>query len=54
MSFKTKFHMKAYERIGMKTDTNELNHMTKIAAMHKYVTFKNILLQNHLFDRLEI
>ena len=34
----------------MKTETNALGHLTKIAAMPMYVkTFKN-LLQNKLFD----
>ena len=28
--------MKAYERIGMKTYTNELSHMTNVAAMPIY------------------
>ena len=35
-SFETKFYMKAYERMGMKIDTNELGHITKMAAMNIY------------------
>ena len=32
-SFKTKFHIKAYGNAGMNIYTNELGHMTKMAAM---------------------
>ena len=35
-SFETKVHMKAYGRIGMNIDTNELGHKTKMATMPKY------------------
>ena len=35
-SFKTKFHMKAYGNAGMNIYTNELGHMTKMAAMPIY------------------
>ena len=35
----------------MKVNTNELGHMTKMAAMVK--TLKNLLLQNQLTDDLE-
>ena len=34
--FGTKVHMKAWKRIGMKINTNELGHMTKMAAMPIY------------------
>ena len=34
--FGTKVHMKAWRRIGMKINTNELGHMTKMAAMPIY------------------
>ena len=34
--FGTKVHMKAWRRIGMKINTNELDHMTKMAAMPIY------------------
>ena len=32
-AFETKFHMKTYGRKGSKICTNELGHMTKMAAM---------------------
>ena len=32
-SVRTKFHLKAYGRIGMKIDINELGHVTKMTAM---------------------
>ena len=32
-SFKTKVHMKAYGRMRMKIDTNELSHMTKMVPI---------------------
>ena len=35
-SFGTKIHMKAWGRIGMKIYTNELGHMTNMAAMPIY------------------
>ena len=35
-SFGTKIHMKALGRIGMKIYTNELGHMTNMAAMPIY------------------
>ena len=35
-SFETKFGMKVYWRMGMKIYTNELGHMTKMAAMPIY------------------
>ena len=35
--FETKAHMKAYGRMGMKIYTNELGHMTNMAAMPIYV-----------------
>ena len=45
--FGTKVHMKALERIGMKIYTNELGHMTNMAAMPIYgQNLKNLLLQN--------
>ena len=34
--FRTKVHMKAWRRIGMKINTNELGHMTNMAAMSIY------------------
>ena len=34
--FETKAHMKAYGRMGMKIYTNELGHMTNMAAMPIY------------------
>ena len=34
--FKTKAHMKAKERMGMKTYTHELGHMTNMATMPIY------------------
>ena len=34
--FGTKVHMKACRRIGMKINTNELGHMTKMGAMPIY------------------
>ena len=34
--FGTKVHMKAWRRIGMKINTNELGHMTNMAAMPIY------------------
>ena len=39
----------------MKINTNELDHMTKMAAMPLYMvkTLKNLLLQNQLTDDLE-
>ena len=46
--------MKAYGRMGMKMYTNELGHMTKMAAMPIYgKTVKNRLLQNQKIDDLE-
>ena len=39
--------MKAYERIGMKTYTNELDHITNMAAMPIYGKNLKNLLQNH-------
>ena len=36
LAIKTKAHMKAYGRMGMKTYTNELGHMTNMAAMPIY------------------
>ena len=45
--FGTKVHMKAWGGIGMKIYTNELGHMTNMAAMPIYgKNFKNLLLQN--------
>ena len=38
--FGTKVHMKAWRRIGMKINTNELGHMTKMAAMPIYFFFE--------------
>ena len=35
-SFETKFHMKAFGRMGMKIYTNELGHLTKMATMPIY------------------
>ena len=35
-SFETKFHMKAFGRIGMKIYTCEFGHLTKMAAMPIY------------------
>ena len=35
-SFGTKLHMKAWGRIGMKSYTNELGHMTNMAALPEY------------------
>ena len=32
----TKFHIKAYERMGMKNYTNKLGHMTRMASMSIY------------------
>ena len=39
----------------MEINTNELGHMTYMAAMPIYMvkTLKNLLLQNHLTDDLE-
>ena len=39
----------------MKIYTNELGHLTKMAAMPIYMvkTYKNLLLLNHLIDDLE-
>ena len=36
MPFETKFHMKAYGRMGMKNYTNKMGHMAKITAMYLY------------------
>ena len=45
--------MKAWRRIGMKINTNELGHMTKMAAMPIYgKNLKNLLLQNQLTNDL--
>ena len=38
--------------MGMKICTNELDHMTKMAAIYDK-TFKNLLLQNQWTDGLE-
>ena len=52
--FGTKIHMKALGRIGMKIYTNELGHMTNVAAMPYMVkTLKKLLLQNQLTSDLE-
>ena len=46
--------MKAWRRIGMKINSNELGHMTNMAAMPIYgKNLKNLLLQNQLTDDLE-
>ena len=43
----TEVHMKAWGGIGMKIYTNELGHMTNMAAMPIYgKNLKNFLLQN--------
>ena len=45
--FGTKAQMKAYGRMGMKIFTNELGHMTNMAAMPIYGNkLKNLFLQN--------
>ena len=42
----------------MKTDTNELGHMTKLAAMPIYgkkkINKNNLIFQNQMFDCLKI
>ena len=46
--------MKAYGGIGMKIYTNDLGHMTNMAAMPLYgKSLKNLLLQNKKTDDLE-
>ena len=51
---KPKCITKAWGRIGMKIYTNELGHMTNMAAMPIYgKTWKNLLLQNQYTNDLE-
>ena len=46
--------MKAYVRMAMKIDTNELVHMTKMAAMPILgKNLRNLLPQNQFTDDLE-
>ena len=43
----TKFHIKAYGRMGMKNYTNKLGHMTRMTSMSIYSKiFKHFLFQN--------
>ena len=53
-SVETKFNLKAYGRMVIKTSSNQSGHMTKMAAMFIYgKNIKNLLLQNQLTKDLE-
>ena len=53
-SFETKFHMKAYGRMGFKINKTELGHMTKMAAMPIYGKSLSNPLWNQWTDGLGI